>query len=599
LNWKKKACYVLLLSSSVTNIPAVAQDYKRIAPKSPTPTVLNDVLPVDPVQPAEHKDGNAVIVPELKGMVFVANPDSIQASGVSLTGIHTGGIALLERPSFRAKVTPYLGQPLTFAKMNALTREVVSYYRAQNHPLVDVVVPQQDVQSGTLQIVITEFRVGKVMVTGNKWFSNRTIAAPLTIAHGDTIDTQKLLAQLDAVNTNPFRRVNLVYRPDPEAGYTDLVLQTQDRFPLRVYSGYDNGGTPVTGRNRWNFGAAWGNALWHGQQLSYQFTTSSDFWNHRSPQPGEPDAASFVGHSVSWTMPLSWRTSLNVFGAYEHSSPNIGQNFGLLGRSGQASIRYNLALPRLKFLSESVQVGYDFKTTNNNLDFGGEQISRNTTEIDQLPVSYSMNLTDRWGATAISSAVTFSPGGMTPNNNRAAFEPAEAQSGRPFANARYVYWRNDLNRITKLPANMTWATRMIGQVTPSSLLYTEQLAVGGPDLLRGYDPYSLLGDNGIILSNELRSPAFGPHATGKNDQPGSSLWGQTQVLGFWDCATLHDNHPNESYLANLDASSIGLGMRYNIRTHMAFRFDYGWQLRQVPGTNGRGQLANIALVLGN
>lgn len=172
--------------------------------------------------------------------------------------------------------------------------------------------------------------------------------------------------------------------------------------------------------------------------------------------------------------------------------------------------------------------------------------------------------------------------------------------GGGFASASYAYWRTDLSRLTKLPANLTWSSRLIGQVTTSSLLYTEQLAVGGPELLRGYDPYSLLGDNGVVLSNELRSPAFGPRSSAEgNDRPGPSLWGQAQVLGFWDYASLHDNHSAEGYAANLDASSIGVGLRYDIRSYMALRLDYGWQLRQIPGIDGRGGLANIALVLGN
>ena len=63
-------------------------------------------------------------------------------------------------------------------------------------------------------------------------------------------------------------------------GATDLVLQTNDRFPFRFAAGYANNGPPVTGRDRWSLGVTWGNAFWLDQQLSYQFMSSDDFWLH-------------------------------------------------------------------------------------------------------------------------------------------------------------------------------------------------------------------------------------------------------------------------------------------------------------------------------
>jgi hemolysin activation/secretion protein len=583
----------LLLAAFMPAFPIFAQDAQRLAPKPVPVSERGNVLPSSPAERPSH-GGNAVVVPALKGLVFVSSSEAIQPAGVNTSGISFTNVPMLNQAGFREQLESNLGKPLTLDRLNEITRMVVAFYREHNHPLVDVVVPEQDVQSGTIQIVVTEFRVGRIRAEGNKWFSSRLVKAPLTFNHGDTVDTRQLLGALDSANANPFRRVNLVYEPSVERGYTDLVLQTRDRFPVRVYTGYDNGGTPVTGRGRWSLGVNWGNALWHDQQLSYQFTSSTNFASSHSS--GEPGGPSFVAHSVSWTMPLAWRDSITILGSYERSVPNIGQGFGLLGQSGQASLRYNKALPRTETFTQTIQAGYDFKTTNNNLDFGGTQVSANSVEIDQFPVGYSATLTDSLGLTSAGSTLVYSPGGITPNNSSAAFQPAPGQSGRMSASANYLYWRSDLNRLTKLPANATWAVRLIGQVSDRSLLDTEQLAVGGQDILRGYDPYSILGDQGIVISNELRTPTLGRR--GKNDLP-STLLGQTQLLAFWDYASLHNKHAADYAPANLDASSVGLGFRYSLRTYASVRFDYGWQLQRLPGTNARGHLANIAIVLGN
>ncbi|HEY3936293.1 MAG TPA: ShlB/FhaC/HecB family hemolysin secretion/activation protein [Bryobacteraceae bacterium] len=453
-----------------------------------------------------------------------------------------------------------------------------------------MIAPEQDVTTGVIQIVVTEFRVGEVRVQGNRWFSDNLVSAPIRLRHGDTIDGQTVLNELDAANANPFRRVDLLYQPSSQPGYTDLVLNTHDRFPLSVYTGFDNSGTPVTGRSRWNLGATWGNALWHDQQLSYQFSASDNFFTgNNGAAPGEPNGASYLSNTLIWTMPLRAHDSLSIFGSYQKSVPNIGASFGLIGKSGQASIRYNLGLHRTSRFNQALQFGYDFKTTNNNLDFGGAEVSRNSAEIDQFPVAYTANRTDALGTSSFTTSLTFSPGGLTPNNHSNDFQPGLNQSGIPGAMSRYTYWRSDLTRLTRLPQKAVWAFRMMGQTSSTNLLYTEKLLAGGPDLLRGYDPNSVYGDRGIILSNELRSPSFTP-------LPERGL-GQWQFIAFWDYGHLMAAHATAGEVNTLSASSIGPGVRYNLRSNLTARFDYGWQLIHLPNADPRSHLASLGLTI--
>jgi hemolysin activation/secretion protein len=289
-------------------------------------------------------------------------------------------------------------------------------------------------------------------------------------------------------------------------------------------------------------------------------------------------------------MPIRGRDSISIFGSYDRSVPNIGSDFGLVGVSGQASMRYSLALPRTGAFVQTVQAGYDFKVTNNNLAFGGTEVSRTNAEIDQFPLIYAGNMTDSLGSTALTTSLIGSPGRLTGNNNNDAFQPADGQAGRPMASARYIYWRTDANRLTKLPEGAVWSLRVMGQMSTANLLYTEQLAGGGPEILRGYDPNSILGDRGVVVSNELRSPGF--HKNG----PEGAWLGQMQVLGFWDWAHLSSVHPVEDAVNHLNASSVGMGLRYNLRSNLTAKFDYGWQLQHLPGTGDRDHLLNFALM---
>jgi hemolysin activation/secretion protein len=180
---------------------------------------------------------------------------------------------------------------------------------------------------------------------------------------------------------------------------------------------------------------------------------------------------------------------------------------------------------------------------------------------------------------------------LSPGNTAANFQNASAGYGPGLASNRYLYLREDLSRLTRLPLGASRSARVVAQASNASLLYTEPLVGGGPELLRGYPTNSILGDEGVIVSNELRTPPF---LKGMK-----SSVGRLQFLGFWDYGSLHAHQAVPGYDPNVDASSIGAGVRYRFRRNITAKFDYGWQLRSLPGIPSGGHLANIALVVGN
>ena len=320
------------------------------------------------------------------------------------------------------------------------------------------------------------------------------------------------------------------------------------------------------------------------QQLSYQFSASDNFFSRNGP-------VGFLSNVLNWTMPVRGSDSITIFGNYQKSIPNIGSDFGYVGKSGQASIRYNAALPRSKHYVETLQFGYDFKTTNNNLAFGGTNVSKTSAEIDQFPVTYASNLTDKLGASSFSTSLVYSPGQMTGNNTTTAFRPELGQSGIPGASSHYTYWRTEFNRLNKLPKNGVYALRVIGQTSTTNLLYTEKLSGGGPQILRGYDPNSVYGDHGVIMSNEIRSAALKPW-------PEHGL-GEAQLYIFWDYGHLTTAQSFPGVVNSLSAASVGSGLRYNFRSNFTTNVDYGRALIQLPNTNSsaRNSFVDLALTM--
>ncbi len=567
---------------------ARAQNYPNVAPQMPPAGPAGTIVPPPPAEETE-KAGNKVLIPSLKGIKLVDDAAKIIPSGVYAEGIYANGLPLLLSNEIRAKLDAFLGKPLTPNRMRALSKTIVTWYREHDHPLVDVIFPQQDISSGTLQVIVMEFHVGKVGVTGNRWFSSAQILSGLRVKPGDTVDSGKLQEDLAWINQNPFRSVDTIFEKGGQSGTTNLDLKTQDQLPVRVYAGYDNTGTPIVGRDRWNLGANWGNAFWDNQLLSYQFTTSNDFWVSHGSFLNDPHDASFIAHSIDDVIPLASHDKIDIFGTYSSERPQLVSDFNQIGHSGQASLRYIHTLPTLSWLGQEMQLGYDYKTTNNNLEFGGAQIYASSTDVNQLLLIYKGNEHDPYGQTTFGNSFVYSPGGLTPDNNTAAFQ----QSGTSFARADYLYDNIEMTRATPLFWSMSAVTRLMAQVSSGNLLPSEELGAGGETSVRGYDERAANGSQGVLVSQELRSPSFDMSKSLFDEDVGD----QTQFLTFWDFGSVGDNMTQPNEPSSTQLSSVGLGMRYALGNHLSLQADYGWQLIRLPGAQNLGSLAHVAATI--
>ena len=529
-------------------------------------------------------------MPALKGLRLVDQAGRIVRNGVDAPGLSLQGtLPLLERDGIRAQLSAFLGRPLYTDDLPRIAKTISDWYRAHDLPVVNVAFPEQDLAGGTLQAVVTVYRLGQVEVSGNKWFSSKLLTGEMRLRTGQPMDFGLLSEDLNRLNRNPFRDVDAVLQRSGSPGHTDLALRVRDRLPLRLYAGYDNDGLPVTGRDRYSVGLNWGNAFGLDQQFSYQFITSPDLWHSRNRGPGLSDKPRFNAHSFNYSAPLPWGDDVQLFGSYVELVPDLGPDLGQVGRSTQLSLRYDRYLPPWHALSQQISAGFDFKRSNNNLAFGGTQVFDSTTNVEQFLLLYNATLHDAYGQTAIDNQLVFSPGGLSRDNRSSVF----VNSGTPGANATYVYDNLQLTRVTYLPYRLTAVIRLQAQLASTELLPSEQLGAGGEDSVRGYDPRSASGTQGVLASFELRSPAYHPLRALGN----TSLPDRLQGLLFIDTGYVAYRHAQQGQPCSTRLGSVGLGLRYALDRYLDLRFDYGWQLSAAPGAGGRDSLAHLSLTL--
>lgn len=509
----------------------------------------------------------------LRAMVFVATPGEILPGGLEIAeGIHAPGLPALEDAAFRNRLRPYLGRPLTMELLNEVNRDVVAWYREQDVPLVDVIVPEQDATNGVVQMIVIRSRVGQVQIEGGNWFANRQLQSQLRLQPDQTIQSSILAEDINWLNRNPFRSADVIYVPGEEFGTTDIIIRTEDRFPLLFTGGYDNTGNQSTGFNRFRAGVTWGNAFGREHIMRLGIIANDD-WDR------------YHGYTLGYIAPLPWRHTISFFGAYQETNPDLNSFFTREGRNIDLSLRYTMPLQPVSWLPgvrHELVTGLDVKRSNNDLLFGSFRANRTQTDIFQWVLSYSASRPDSRGATSVTASLYASPGGVNNSNGTRAFQRARAGSSPTYAYATF-----SIDRLTRLPADFTWKTRVVGQFARVNLLGSEQMGLGGMYTVRGYDERELNGDTGILLSNEIRTPSVSVFDRfGWSRSPGSAR-DSFQGLAFLDLGRSSVYRPVGNQRKHGNIASAGVGMRYVMGYYVSITADIGWQLRDSGArTNG-------------
>lgn len=545
-------------AASATSSPAPA------GAEAPTPQASH--APSAAAGTAAGAKSDKLVLDNLHGLVFVSGTKAVQSGGVARKGVDVRDVNVLKGKAFARIADTYLGHPLHLSDLNRLVRQTVAYCRAHDRPVVDVFVPEQDVTSGTVQIVVMEGRLGNVKVVNNRWFDADEIKRDIRLQPGEKISAKELEQDLAWINQNPFRKVDAVFVQGDRPGITNVQLDVKERYPLRPYVSYNNSGNPAIGRNMLNVGLNWGNVFDTDQRAGYQY--------ERTGKHG-----ALAAHRLSYTVPLRRRDVLSFSAGYVETDSKLFDVFGVSGRSASFSARYSMPLGRQGRLTQKIQTGFDFRRTNNNLEFFGDQVFDNSSDIVQFVADYSGLLPEPRGSNSWYATLVSSPGGIDSGNRDARFEAM-----RPGATADYNYVNLGYQRLMRLPGNVTWSATANMQWSDSRLLASQQMGLGGRGSVRGFEPRAVNGDNGLFVSNEIRSPSLRlPWRAG-------GTIGRVQLLAFLDYGKVGVVDPLPSETSNSVLSSTGLGLRYSFSNHVQLEADYGWQHQGRsldPQTDGR------------
>lgn len=452
----------------------------------------------------------------------------------------------------------YIGKPVSLSSLDEMVKEVIVAYREGDRPVVDVLLPEQDITSGVVQLVVIESELARIRVEGVDADTEEFIRSQMRVQKGEVIRASEVLRDLSWINRSPYRKVDLVYAPGYEFGTTDVILKSYQNKSNWFYTGYEDSGTEFLGEDRIIFGFNFGDAFGPDRSISYQYTGDLDFEHVRA-------------NSLVYTQSLPWRHWFTVLASYvDIDSAPIPSGGGFLESEGdniQLSTRYGIPLDGTANRSREMDFGFDWKSNSNNLEFQSTALTTSPrVEIYQFSLGYKETIQGKRGVTQFDIRGFWSPGDFANHNNDFTFQQSRADSS-----ADYFYALASLEHQRRLAEDWSLRLKIQGQVANHNLLASEQLGAGGYDTVRGFEQRIALGDNGFVSNIEIYTPELSFARIYDWETETDSL----RFLGFFDAANLSEVDPLPGADNFRQLGSVGAGLRYNYSDWFTFRLDYG------------------------
>ena len=523
--------------------------------------------------------------------MFISGSARAEDDKFEITSFDVRGNTLLPKEEVNKAVTPFTGKERVYGDVQRALEALEKAYRSKGFGTVTVFVPEQELKGGVVVLQVTEAVIGKITITGNKFFSRENVLAGLPLLKSGVAPNLGAISDnVQLSNENPAKHIDLTLGVSEEEGKVDARVTVADDKPRRVYVTLDNtGDDKKTGQTRLGISYRDANFLGQDKVLTLGYITSYD----------APSGVDVDVYTVGLRVPLySVGDSLDFILAA--SSVNIPANVvtpgGTLSLNGKGTIfasRWNHLFGRDGEYSSRMVYGADLKMTDNPCKI---IISAGCVEYVETPLS--VTYIGQWQKSNV--AADFNIGAaynITPFGHQNTWRYNYASNARS-TDANFFILKSGGNYLQSFAGDWQVRGGVNGQFSLNPLPTSEQLGLVGSGAVRGFGERVLTADSGYVANLEGYTPDLAPIISPwiKHEFPGTL---RALVFVDWaygisspkDGTAWFDSHGNITIPASLKAineittvSSIGIGMRYSLRKDIGAKFDVARVLDRSPAS---------------
>jgi hemolysin activation/secretion protein len=138
--------------------------------------------------------------------------------------IELKGATILKGKELDKITKPYSGSCIGITGINNLMREVTNYYVDKGYVTTRVAVPQQDLKSGNLEIMVMEGTVEDIILNENTWRDKAQVKMAFPFMKGRVLNLRDIEQGLDQLNRLASSTATMQLMPGEKQGGTKVVI---------------------------------------------------------------------------------------------------------------------------------------------------------------------------------------------------------------------------------------------------------------------------------------------------------------------------------------------------------------------------------------
>lgn len=475
------------------------------------------------------------------------------AARFDIRAFQVKGNTVLPPATVERAVYPHMGPGRTEADVEAARAALQQAFEDAGYVAVAVILPEQSVDGGILQLEVQQQTIGQVLVEGSRNPDAVRAAAP-SLTPGTTPNLPAFQRDVIALNQAPSRRVNPELRAGVAPGTLDVVLNVEERSPIHASVELNNFSSAATTDLRVSATLRHDNLFGLGHSLSLSAQTA--------PRRTD-DGTVFSGN---YLLPLG--TGTQLLGYYVHSDSDIAVVGGtsVIGSGDIAGIRLIQSLGSREGFYHAVTLGLDYKSFGEDLILGADT--------DSAPITYvpaTLSWRGDWNREGAQTDLTLS---ATLGLRGLGDGLEQFMLKRLYARDGFFILKLDAGRTQDFGPGLQIYSRLTGQWSPDPLISNEGFSLGGMSSVRGYYESETIADYGIALQTELRSPDFASRLGGPLNE--------LRLHAFLDSGWGRLHRAPVSQDDSFSLVSTGLGARLKLFNFFTGALDAGVPLISGP-----------------
>jgi hemolysin activation/secretion protein len=443
-----------------------------------------------------------------------------------------------------AAVQPFEGRMLTLAELQEAANAVTQLYLNAGYLTSNAEVSPQDIVAGVAKIRVVEGFVEDIRVQGTERLTTY-VQQRVALADLRPVNQNRLEEQLQLLKTDPlFENVEASLRPGQTEGGSILIVRVTEAPAVSGSLALDTLSPRSVGEFRTGLTLRYNNLAGVGDRLLasvYRTTTGGAY-----------------AYDLTYQVPLNpmngsllFRANPSNYRITDRTEPTFA--LGLSGSTDSYEIQYRQ--PLIRTLREELALSTGFRYRQGSTLLLGFITPPTVTSVFSFGQDYLRY--DASGVWGIQSQFRLGTG---------LFDATSAPD--PLPDGQFFSWLGQVQRLQALGPNHRLLIQASAQLTPDSLLGSEQFFLGGAQSVRGYFQNQRFSDNGLRFSVE-------DQITLQRDDSGQAT---VKLIPFLDVGYVWANNPAFQATRQNWLVGTGLGLETRPLDGLITRVDLGYPL---------------------